>query len=290
MSSIYKYKGIYYFQLTINYKTIKRSLRTKDKRIAKQRAKELEPQLYRELSNPAAEKFIHYNDLVKLYLKGEHEWSIPSRKTCEYVLNLYKLNVALPENKATRIGVQGRINAVINWGKKKGYVTNRHKYSLQKKPARTRVYTDMELISILKNTVDNNFKRFVQFAYYTGARRGELCNLQQQNIYQKYFKTHGKTGNRIVRLNEQAREILQKQNTLWRYETDYVTKHFKKNLRRLGIPNGQFHDLRRTFGLNLIKAGYSIFKVSKLLGHTSIRTTESHYAPLMVTDIEDFKL
>ena len=57
-----------------------------------------------------------------------------------------------------------------------------------------------------------------------------------------------------------------------------------------GIKNGRFHDLRRTFGLNLIKQGRTIYEVSKLLGHSSVRTTEKHYAPLLVSEISDFKL
>ena len=61
-------------------------------------------------------------------------------------------------------------------------------------------------------------------------------------------------------------------------------------VRRMGIKNARFHDLRRTFGLNLIKQGMSIHKVSKLLGHKSVRTTEQHYAPLLTVEIEDFEL
>ena len=57
------------------------------------------------------------------------------------------------------------------------------------------------------------------------------------------------------------------------------------------ITGGRFHDLRRTFGYNLItKMNMPIYKVSKLLGHTSVVTTEKHYAPLLATDIEDFTL
>ena len=66
--------------------------------------------------------------------------------------------------------------------------------------------------------------------------------------------------------------------------------HFKKEVRRLKIKDARFHDLRRTFGLNLIKQGMSIYKVSKLLGHKSVRTTERHYAPLLATEIDDFVL
>ena len=50
------------------------------------------------------------------------------------------------------------------------------------------------------------------------------------------------------------------------------------------------HDLRRTFGYNLIKQGKPIYEVSKLLGHSSVITTERYYAPLNATDVEEFFL
>ena len=65
---------------------------------------------------------------------------------------------------------------------------------------------------------------------------------------------------------------------------------FKKEFRRLGIPDIRFHDLRRTFGYNLIRQGRPIYEVSKLLGHSSVTTTERHYAPLLATEIDDFVL
>ena len=104
------------------------------------------------------------------------------------------------------------------------------------------------------------------------------------------FIVKGKTGRRIVKLNNQAKEVIRVQDDLWDYTKDYVSHRFKKEVRRLGIRNARFHDLRRTFGLNLIKQGMSIYKVSKLLGHKSVRTTEQHYAPLLTVEIEDFVL
>ncbi len=94
----------------------------------------------------------------------------------------------------------------------------------------------------------------------------------------------------MVKLNEQAKKIIRNQDELWNYSKDYVSHKFKKEVRRLKIKNARFHDLRRTFGLNLIKQGMSIYKVSRLLGHKSVRTTEQHYAPLLTTEIEDFTL
>jgi integrase len=137
---------------------------------------------------------------------------------------------------------------------------------------------------------DDSFNSFVRFAYYTGARSGEIRSISRDNVLEDSLVARGKSGRRIIKLNGQAKEIIHSQDVLWNYSKDYVSHKFKKEIRKLGIKNGRFHDLRRTFGLNLIKQGMSIYKVSKLLGHRSVRTTEQHYAPLLTVDIEDFKL
>ena len=99
----------------------------------------------------------------------------------------------------------------------------------------------------------------------------------------------GKSGKRIVKLNTQASEILNA-NVLWDYTVNYVQLTWSRNRKRLGFYDARFHDLRRTFGYNLIKQGRPIYEVSKLLGHSSVTTTERHYAPLLTTEIEDFVL
>ena len=134
-----------------------------------------------------------------------------------------------------------------------------------------------------------DFNRFIKLAYYTGARRGEICSISPDNVLDESLVVFGKTGRRYIKLNSQAQMLIKSQTPLWNYKRDYVTHKFKKEVRRLGIKNARFHDLRRTFGLNLIKQGMSIYKVSKLLGHSSVRTTEQHYAPHLTVDIEDIK-
>ena len=155
---------------------------------------------------------------------------------------------------------------------------------------RHRVFHVKELDIILNRFKNRDFQRFVQFAYYTGARRGEIHHLKEDQIMGNRMQVFGKTGQRYIKLNEQAKNVLIEQGPLWQYKTDFISKTFKKNCRRLGITNARFHDLRRTFGLNLIKNGMPIFQVSKLMGHTTVKTTEQHYAPLLIEDIEDFTI
>lgn len=46
-----------------------------------------------------------------------------------------------------------------------------------------------------------------------------------------------------------------------------------------GMPTGHPHQLRDTAAVEWLNAGIPLEEVSKLLGHSSIRTTEKHYAP-----------
>jgi len=295
MSSIYKIRNSYYLKVTLRYKSKTRSLQTKDYRTAKQRAKKLEPKLYEELANPTHTKFLPFRDLIDVFLKADHKWSKAGRATYTYILRQYKRNKLIPKNAASKHALLSRINTVINWGRENGFVTDMNKFkNLGKMPARTRVYTDAEMILITEEMQDKEFNRFVRMAYYTGARRAELLHINPLSTVkfnnEWCVNVNGKSGVRMIRLNKQAMKVLNEQGKRWEYELDFITKQFKKNLRRIGIKDGRFHDLRRTFGFNLIRRGMPIYQVSRLLGHKSVATTERHYAPLIPSDVGEFTL
>ena len=292
MATLYQNKG--HWLLTVQYqgRRLTRSLRTKDKKVAKQLKPYIESQLILELTGlKKRTSTVSFPDLAAKFLKANTKRSKNTQKLYKYILRSYINGNPLPTNPNTRAIFIRTINACWNWGLKQGLIDKANKLEGDTKgEPRQRVYTAYELDLLFNQITDKDFNAFVHFAYYTGARSGEIRSLSRENVLDESLVVNGKTGRRIVKLNSQAQNIIKHQESLWCYTKDYVSHRFKQEVRKLGIKDARFHDLRRTFGLNLIKQGMSIYKVSKLLGHSSVRTTEQHYAPLLTVEIEDFEL
>ena len=292
MASLYKKRDIWYISSMIDNKRLSVSLRTKDKRIAKQLKPKAELELLSQLIGTGKpSKNLPFDDLVKRYLKTDHNWSKRTKELNEYVFRSYQSGKPLPLNPTSRSIFVRTINACCNWGLKQGLISKAYKLEGDTKgESRNRVLSDSELKTILDEIRGNRFNLFVRFAYYTGARSGEIRSISRENIFSNHIVAYVKSGRRLIKLNNQAQEILDGLDELWDYTKDFVSHKFKKEARRLGIPDIRFHDLRRTFGYNLIRQGRPIYEVSKLLGHSSVITTERHYAPLLATEIDDFVL
>ena len=292
MASLYKNQGIWYLSVCFNNKRITRSLKTNKKSAAMKMMEIVAAELIQEhLGIKKNKRELSFPELVNEFLKQNTHWSISTRRLYTYILNSYLEGKKFPNNPTSPAIHVRHINCCWNWGLKNGLIKKANKLSGDTiGEFRSRVFNRIELNQLFESIQCPAFNRFVRFAYYTGARSGEIRSLPRENIKNDHIVVNGKTGPRMVKLNEQAKEVLKEQKSLWNYSKDFVSHKFKKECRKLGIKDARFHDLRRTFGYNLIKQGMSIYKVSKLLGHKSVRTTELHYAPLLTTDIEEFVL
>jgi integrase len=60
-----------------------------------------------------------------------------------------------------------------------------------------------------------------------------------------------------------------------------VSKRFKRTLKRAGVREVRFHDLRHTFGTRCAAAGVPLRTLQAWMGHADIKTTMvyTHYAP-----------
>ena len=277
---------------THNGKRITKSLGTKDKKVAKSLIPFLETSILQELNGfIKSNAKLSFTELVDRFLKAPHPWPKSTFDLNKYILTFHLKGKSFPTNPSSLATHIGHINQCWNWGLKNNLVKKAHLIPGDTKgESRLRTYKECELNLMFTGIKDDKFNSFVRFAYYTGARSGEIRSISRDNLLEDSLIVRGKTGRRIVKLNGQAKELIHSQNELWNYTKKYVSHKFKSEVRKLSIKDARFHDLRRTFGLNLIKQGMSIYKVSKLLGHKSVRTTEQHYAPLLTVEIEDFTL
>ncbi|MAV70120.1 MAG: hypothetical protein CMG04_05020 [Candidatus Marinimicrobia bacterium] len=292
MASLYKKRDIWYISIMANNKRITKSLRTKDYRTAKKIKSFTETHILQEINGLVKSNArLDFKDLVNRYLKTNHSWSKATYDLNKRILSSQISGNPLPLNPTSRAIYIRHINLCWKWGIKNNLVEKAYLIPGNTKgESRNRVLSDSELKTLLDKIKDNRFNLFVRFAYYTGARSGEIRSISRENIFSNHIVAYGKSGKRLIKLNNQAQEIISSLDELWNYSKDFVSHKFKKEARRLGIPDIRFHDLRRTFGYNLIRQGRPIYEVSKLLGHSSVTTTERHYAPLLTTEIDDFVL
>ncbi len=141
-----------------------------------------------------------------------------------------------------------------------------------------------------------NTKAIVITALNTGCRKGEILSLKWDNVDLKHgFISLIETKNgerREIPINETLRGTLQgitRRLDVPHVFYDAVTgkpyqdvkRSFNTALRRAGIKDFHFHDLRHTFASHLVMAGVDITTVSRLLGHKSLTMTlrYSHLAP-----------
>lgn len=296
---MYKNGKFYWTSVQIKGKRISASLKTADKKIARTRERQVKIELYNQIKNGLDRRKpdLGNTKLVKAFLnKRKSKWKPTTYKTYKNILEKVWLpKKVFPTNKSTIESYSKHINAFFNWSNK-NYKTNYKILKYEQGEARIRVFSDDELDLLFNSTMHCKYyqqiipKEFLKFAYYTGAREGELLNIESVNT--GFMIATGKRGTRIIKLPPLAQDLIKKTDwQSWNWTPDTIQKAFKNYTKELNIKDAMFKDFRRTFGLNYILNGGMIYQLSKLLGHKRVSTTEKHYAPLMAIFIpdEDFK-
>tara|TARA_Y100000590_G_scaffold469260_1_gene655846 strand:+ start:270 stop:1682 length:1413 start_codon:yes stop_codon:yes gene_type:complete len=164
-------------------------------------------------------------------------------------------------------------------------------------------YLDKSELSSLENVLSmdkyktNNIANLIKFLIKTGARRSEAINARWEHIdfiNKMWRKPDTKSKTKLappVPLSNSAIELLHHIQSYsgslgYIFKSNYddtkpigdFRKSFEHIMKEAKIEKCTPHDLRRTFGTQLLLAGVDIYTVSKLLGHNSVATTEKHYA------------
>jgi integrase len=162
-------------------------------------------------------------------------------------------------------------------------------------------FTKADFEKLLATVKENWLKEMIVFAVSTGMRQGEMLNLRwlDVNLGRKLihiqsnatFKT--KAGKRrTIPMSDVVHSVLSGKAASAKGEyvftrkgrriaDSYLTHQFKAAVRAAGLSDElHWHSLRHTHASYLVQAGVPILAVSKLLGHSSVRVTEKHYAVL----------
>ncbi|MBL7074551.1 tyrosine-type recombinase/integrase [candidate division KSB1 bacterium] len=146
-------------------------------------------------------------------------------------------------------------------------------------------FLTLEEIKKLREVIkDKKFKILIEFYLNTGARRMEALTLTWKDIdaHNNTIILRGKGGkSRRIPIKKKLIDLLNTlEPELFDYRPDYVDHKFKNYCRKVGICDISIHNLRKTYASYLVMSYVSIFEVSKLLGHSSVLTTERHYSSL----------
>jgi integrase len=76
-------------------------------------------------------------------------------------------------------------------------------------------------------------------------------------------------------------EQLKAEDRLWKQNPQRLREVLTQGAERAKIERITPHAMRHTFGTRWLQAGGDIYKLSKILGHSSVAVTEAHYAHLL---------
>jgi len=166
-------------------------------------------------------------------------------------------------------------------------------------------FTETDFRVLLSVIDERDFRELCITALLTGLRLDELLHLCWRDIdftskliqirNSNKFSTKTRK-NRIVPISDELYRLLTNRKETIRFESEFifynkkggklransVSMKFKKYVRRAHLDDKlHFHSLRHSFASALVRSGVSLYAVQKLLGHSTIKTTEvySHLLP-----------
>jgi integrase len=141
-------------------------------------------------------------------------------------------------------------------------------------PPRERRLSDNELKYILNEEFKNpHIKNIINIAIETGMRRGEILSIRPQNLTEHFlWIPDSKNGcSRKIPLSMKAKSILKESILPFPVSTNALKICWNRMIKKSGIENLHFHDLRHEAISRFFEKGLSIPEVSMISGHKDVR-------------------
>ena len=175
----------------------------------------------------------------------------------------------------------------------------------RKLPIKLTKQESMRILEVVDNyPYQNNFLRFRNYAIFStfifsGIRKSELLNLKYTDVdieNMSIFIRQGKgSKDRVIPINYRLAESLQKylevrKKTLktcpeffasYTYDKGFTESGLKRLVENISKTSGikfSAHKLRHTFATLMLEGGCDIFSLSKMMGHSDIKTTTIYLA------------
>ncbi len=178
----------------------------------------------------------------------------------------------------------------VEWGKVKENPAKKVKL-LKGEVKRVRYLMPDEVQKLISNCADH-LEPIATVAVHTGMRKGELLGLKWDQVnFEQGIITLLDTKNgerRDIPMNETVKALLmgleRKGPHVFLndgFPLKYIDKSFATAIKKSGIKDFRFHDLRHTFASNLVMAGVELNDVRELLGHKDMKMTlrYAHLSP-----------
>lgn len=153
------------------------------------------------------------------------------------------------------------------------------------------VITPQQVDLLINSTRKPRNKAIISLLYSSGMRVSELCSLNISDVEKDYFTVTGKgSKSRICFIDKRTRTLL---NRYLRTREDNSPALFISSLNGLRITPGGVqevfkyarkkagfdfpvhpHTLRHSFATNLMGNGIDLYQLMKLMGHSSLQTTQ----------------
>ena len=198
-------------------------------------------------------------------------------QTCAPTANRHFTTFNAIVNKAIKLEIYKGENPCIGVAKQK------------ENPARTR-YLEKDQIPLLLAHIPKRSQALVAFAIATGMRRGEILGLNWKDINLEHNLIHvheSKSGySREIPIMSSLKDILlglsQSPNgKVFPITVKELEHDFAYGLKKSGLQDIHFHDLRHTFASHFMMNGGSITDLQRILGHCTLALTQryAHFSP-----------
>lgn len=166
------------------------------------------------------------------------------------------------------------------------------------------VFYTWEDMQKLLTTADPFWKVILYLGFYAGLRKGEMLSLtwedidfdkRQVKITPKAWWTPKDFEAREIELHPALEEYLANWKRLcngsqkvlpWDRPKNQLSMGFTALRKKAGLANGSMHSLRHSFASHLAMAGIDLYRIGKMMGHSSPITTQI-YAHLLPSSLRE---